>query len=269
MQLQDEAGELSAVELVDAEAEAPLLIICDHASNRIPPHMGRLGLPPAELGRHIAWDIGAASVCRRLVCRLGATAVMSTVSRLVIDCNRPPGHPTSICSVSDGTTVPGNQDLSSAEVASRTRRYFRPYHEAIRTQLNRLEKGGDTAMLVAIHSFTPVLGGQARPWEVGILWNRDPRLALPLIDALRADCGYNVGDNEPYSGRNSNYTVDLHGDAYGRPHVSIEIRQDQISDEAGAQYWGDLLAELLACRLADPTGRRRRLFPPVVGRLAG
>ncbi len=192
---------------------------------------------------------------------------MSTVSRLVIDCNRPPGHPTSICAVSDGTAVPGNQTLSAAEAADRVRQYFRPYHEEIRNQLHRLEKRVDTAMLVAIHSFTPVLGGRARPWEVGVLWNRDPRLAMPLIDGLRTDGGFTVGDNEPYSGRESNYTVDLHGDTFGRPHVSIEIRQDQIANEEGASYWGDLLADLLARVLADPASRCRRMFP--VARTAG
>jgi predicted N-formylglutamate amidohydrolase len=249
------------VEVIAPKAAGPSLVVCDHASNRVPGRLCRLGLPRDALHRHIAWDIGAASVARRLAARLGTTAVLSGVSRLVIDCNRPLGHPTSICETSDGTPVPGNQALETAQVRQRAANYFYPYHGAISTHLERIEETrADVAALIAVHSFTPVLGGQPRPWHVGVLWNRDRRLAVPLIEALRADGDLVVGDNEPYSGRDSNFTVDVHGGAYGRPHVAIEIRQDQLADEEMAGRWGERLAALLMPMLALPENRSRRLY---------
>jgi len=228
-----------------------LLLCCDHASHHVPPALGQLGLPPEELTRHIGWDIGAAAVAQGLSRRLKATAVLSGVSRLVIDCNRPLGHPTSICAESDGTLVPGNQALSAEDRAGRAA-WYHPYHAALAGQLDRLEQAGGVAALIAIHSFTPHMGGNARPWHVGVLWNRDPRLAVPLIEALRRRGDLVVGDNEPYSGRLANHTVDTHGGAQGRPHVSIEIRQDLLAAAAGIGRWVALLAELLPPILARP-----------------
>ncbi|PKU22179.1 N-formylglutamate amidohydrolase [Telmatospirillum siberiense] len=253
--------ETPPVEVLDPDAACPTLIVCDHASNQVPPRLAGLGLTAAALDRHIAWDIGAAVVARRLAKRLGASAVLSCVSRLVIDCNRPLGHDTSICEESDGTGVPGNRRLEDGQVRQRATDYFYPYHGAISTHLGRIEaSGNDAAAVIAVHSFTPEMNGQARPWHVGILWNRDPRLAVPLIEALRADGGLEVGDNQPYSGRTSNYTVDLHGGSCGRPHVSIEIRQDLLISDPMAEGWGDRLADLLAPLLARPENRLRRMF---------
>lgn len=257
---QDDAAS-PPVEVLAPRAAEPSLIVCDHASNQVPGRLSGLGLPRDALNRHIAWDIGAATVARRLAARLGTTAVLSGVSRLVIDCNRPLGHPTSICATSDGTLVPGNHALESAQIRQRAAAYFYPYHGAISTHLGRIEEAGaGVAALIAVHSFTPAMNGQRRPWHVGILWNKDPRLALPLIEALRAGGDLVVGDNQPYSGRDSNYTVDVHGGAYGRPHVSIEIRQDQLGDDAMADRWGDRLADLLLPLLALPENRLRRFF---------
>jgi predicted N-formylglutamate amidohydrolase len=252
--------EATVVECLGLKHYAPILVVCDHASNRVPAHLGNLGLAPDALGQHIGWDIGAAVVARRLADRLAATAVLSKVSRLVIDCNRPVGHPTSICPTSDGTVIPGNRELNDAQARGRAETYFYPYHGAIAAQLERIEATGQAAALVAVHSFTPCMAGVPRPWHVGVLWNRDPRLALPLIEGLRRDPALVVGDNEPYSGRQSNYTADLHAGACGRPHVSIEIRQDLLARDAAAQGWGDRLAELLAPLLALPENRVKRIF---------
>lgn len=245
----------AAVELFAPEALAPVLVLCDHASNHVPVDMAHLGLPADELKRHIAWDIGAAEVARRLARRLDATAVLSAVSRLVIDCNRPIGHPASICPTSDGTEVPGNKTISDAQAALRAERFYWPYHRAIAAQLARIEAKAGMAALIAVHSFTPALRGEVRrPWHVGILWNRDGRLAEPLIDALRRHDHLCVGDNEPYSGRLCNHTTDTHGAAHGRPHVSIEIRQDEIASREGAHRWADFLADLLAPMLSGQEG---------------
>jgi predicted N-formylglutamate amidohydrolase len=250
-----------AVEVFKPDAEAAALVVCDHASNRIPMELQGLGLPGCECERHIAWDIGAAQVARRLAGRLDATAVLSTVSRLVIDCNRAPGDPTLVCGVSDGTVVPGNCDLADHAIRDRVGSYFEPYHEEISGQLRRIEQEpGCVAAVVAIHSFTPVMAGRARPWHVGVLWNRDPRLAVPLIDGLKENGQWLVGDNEPYSGRTANYTVDRHGGTSGRPHVSIEIRQDLIGEEKAASAWGDRLADILTPLLASPENRVARFY---------
>ncbi|MDR3437494.1 N-formylglutamate amidohydrolase [Telmatospirillum sp.] len=249
------------VEVFGADRGVPILVVCDHASNNVPEDLNDLGLSTEALGRHIGWDIGAAVVARRLADRLGVTALLSRVSRLVIDCNRPLGHPTSIPRISDGTDIPGNATLTDREEKLRADAYFHPYHRAISHQLDRLDaQSAEATALVAIHSFTPAMNGSARPWHVGVLWNRDPRLAVPLIGALGAAGDLVVGDNQPYSGRDSNYTVDVHGEAFGRAHVSIEIRQDLIADDAGARQWGDRLAEILTPLLACPENKIRRIY---------
>lgn len=238
---------LQPFRLLNPDATRPLLLICDHASAEVPPELNGLGLPEGEIRRHIGWDIGAADLTDELSRRLDATAVLAGVSRLVIDCNRAPGHPTSICPSSDGTPIPANQALTPAQAEARAQAWYHPYQRAIAHQLERLEaNGGQQATLIAIHSFTPCLkdGGCQRPWPVGILWNQDGRLAEPLIAALRSR-GLTCGDNEPYSGRVANHTVDRHGQDAGRPHVSIEIRQDEISTANGVARWAGILAEVL------------------------
>lgn len=236
--------EFTAYSVVRPDAVRPLLLVCDHASSRIPAGLAELGLPRHQIERHIGWDIGAAAVTRALSDILHATAVLSGVSRLVVDCNRAPDDPTSIPSSSDGVHVPGNHGLTAAQRAERIARWFHPYHGAIAHHLARLERSRAAAILISIHSFTPEMDGKARPWPVGILWNRDPRLALPMIAALRAE-GYQVGDNEPYSGRTGAHTVDTHAAAHGRPHLTVEIRQDMIAGPAGARRWATLLAARL------------------------
>ena len=232
----------------------PVVLACDHASAAIPASLASLGLDAAQLRRHIAWDIGAGGLAESLARRLGVAVVAGGYSRLVIDCNRRLEDPTSILEVSDGTAIPGNLALSAAQREGRASGIFQPYHAALQAELDiaaRRAGPGAQPALVAIHSFTDVLGGRARPWHCGILWDRDPRLALPLLAALRAESGLVVGDNEPYSGRHpADYTVHTHGERHGRPHVCIEVRQDLLADAAGIEAWAARLGRVLAPLLA-------------------
>lgn len=237
-------GDPSAVEEWWPAAPAfPVLLACDHASARVPASLRGLGLAPAELARHIALDIGAADLTRAMARLLRVPAVLSGYSRLVVDCNRHLDDPSAFPVASDGVHVPGNAGLDPAGRSRRIEALYAPYHAAIDRCLARL---GAAAGLVAIHSFTPALGNASRPWHVGILWDVDRRIAEPLLAALRADGRWCVGDNEPYSGRHpAGYTMDAHAERQGRPHVSIEVRQDLLEDPAGAGEWAALLAAAL------------------------
>ncbi len=233
-----------------------MILTCDHASPAVPAALAGLGLSQEARLRHIGWDIGAGEVARLLAERLDAPAVLAGYSRLVIDCNRDVDDPASIPEVSDGTVVPGNQALDAAARAARRAAIFAPYHAAIASWIEAQLARGAVPALVSIHSFTPVMGGAARPWHVGVLWDEDPRIPVPLMAALRADPALVVGDNEPYSARKpAGYTVRHHAVARGLPHVAIELRQDLIAASAGAQQWAARLAAALAPILA-----RRELY---------
>ncbi|MFA6018882.1 MAG: N-formylglutamate amidohydrolase [Rhodospirillales bacterium] len=232
---------MPAFDIVNPDAAFPLLLICDHASNAVPPELGGLGLLPDDLQRHIAWDIGAAEVTRELSRLMNATALLGAVSRLVIDLNRPPDDASAIPAISDGSLIPGNQGLTSFGIQRRVQTYFAPYHDAIAGEIRRLKNPA----LVSVHSFTPVMNDQPRPWQIGVLWNRDGRLALPLIEALRREPGLLVGDNEPYSGRDLAYSMNIHAGAAGLLHAGIEIRQDLIDTPEKAQDWARRLARIL------------------------
>lgn len=239
-------------DLVNSGGKAPLLLLCDHATRFIPRALGRLGLDERALARHIAWDIGIAEVTRRLAARLDAPAVLSHFSRLVVDPNRRLDNPTLMPEISDGTVIPGNRDLDPAARQARIDTFYRPYHAAIADQLAALMSAGRVPVLISMHSFTPVMHGVARPWEIGVLWNRDPRLPLPLMERLRA-AGFVVGDNEPYSGADGHgYTQHTHADSRGLANVLIEVRQDLIDSEAGVALWADRLGAALEAVLADP-----------------
>jgi predicted N-formylglutamate amidohydrolase len=241
------ADEPAPVAALNEHGRSPFLIVADHAGNAIPRALHRLGVPEAERERHIAWDIGIAAVCRLLADALDATLVQQNYSRLVIDCNRPPGSQTSIPDISELTPIPGNMGLSEAQKAARVREIFRPYHDRIETELDRRRQAGRPAALIAMHSFTPVFKGVARPWHVGVMYNRDPRLARRLMDLLKRQEGLVVGDNAPYSVTDaSDYTIPVHGERRGLHHVAIEIRQDLLADDKGQRAWGTLLASLLA-----------------------
>jgi len=238
--------------VIDGDPASGLLLICDHALNRLPPEYGDLGLPAAEFSRHIAFDPGAAAVTRGLAARLGAPAVLSTFSRLLIDANRGEDDPTLVMRLSDGAVVPGNAAVGAAERARRIERFHAPYHAAIDAAIGRAIAGGRVPGLVSVHSFTPVWRGNTRPWHAGILWDKDPRLAVPLIAALRADPALVVGDNEPYSGVLLNDTMYRHGTRRGLAHALIEVRQDLIGEDAGAVDWSERLAAILARLNRDP-----------------
>jgi predicted N-formylglutamate amidohydrolase len=225
---------------------SPLVIVADHAGNDLPRRLGTLGLPQPELERHIAWDIGVGAVCRLIGEKLDAVVIRQNYSRLVIDANRMPGSETSIVELSELTTVPGNIGLGKALTEARIREIFQPYHDAIADELDRRRQAGRPTALIAMHSFTPVFKGVARPWHVGVLYNRDPRFAGILMDLLRREQGLVVGDNEPYSVTDaSDYTIPIHGEQRDLHHVAIEIRQDLIADEPGQRRWAGLFARLL------------------------
>lgn len=239
-------------ELLNPHGKAPVILVCDHASNAIPGSMQQLGLSDAELALHIAWDIGAAELTRRLAERLDAVAVLCSYSRLIIDCNRPPGDPTSIPQISDNILIPGNQNLSDVHAEQRLETFFWPYHHTITNAYASIWRHGLAPALVAIHSFTPQLqNGMPRPWHIGMLWNRDPRLVRPILEQLQADPDLCVGDNVPYSGRDVGFTMETHAGAAGLPHVEFEIRNDLLAHEADWEYWANRLGDLLNDVLAD------------------
>ncbi|MDB5405315.1 MAG: N-formylglutamate amidohydrolase [Rhodospirillales bacterium] len=245
------AGDPPAFELVNEAGRAPVLLICDHASNAVPRRLEGLGLDEPALARHVAWDIGAGEVTRRLAVLLDARAVLAGYSRLVIDCNRALDDPTSIAGESDGIEVPGNFGLSRADRAARAAACFDPYHAAIASELAGFTAGGVVPAVISIHSFTPVMNGFARPWHVGILWDKDRRLPVPLIAALASDPALVVGDNEPYSAREpAGHSAHTHAAAAGLPHVAIELRQDLIATPEGAGGWAAILAAALQPILA-------------------
>jgi predicted N-formylglutamate amidohydrolase len=237
----------NAFEAIAGSKPGSLLLLCDHASNALPPGLGTLGLEPRLFATHIAHDIGAAAVTRALARAYGAPALLGRWSRLLIDLNRGADDPTIVMKLSDGSIIPGNRDADAAEMARRVADYHAPYHAAIARELDRMGQG---AAIVSMHSFTPRWKGVPRPWEVGILYDRDERLAGPLMTRL-AEAGFVVGDNEPYTGALDGDTLNVHGTRRGLPHVLIEIRQDLIGDDAAAQALALRLKPVLDAALSD------------------
>jgi predicted N-formylglutamate amidohydrolase len=240
------ADEPQPVTVTNEGGRSPFVIVADHAGKYLPRRLQKLRLEEAECERHIAWDIGVGAVCCLIGDALSAVVIRQNYSRLVIDCNRVPGSVTSIVELSELTTVPGNIGLSKAQIEARVREIFQPYHDEIAGELDRRRQTGRLTALIAVHSFTPVFKGSVRPWQVGVLYNRDPRFANILLDVLRCQQDLVVGDNEPYSVTDaSDYTIPIHGEQRGLHHVAIEIRQDLITDEAGQRSWAGLFARLL------------------------
>jgi len=255
------AAEPPACSVIEqAKPEFPALLVCDHASPRIPASLGTLGLDEALLTEHIAYDIGAAAVTGALSKKLALPAVLCNYSRLVVDCNRPLEHRHAFPDFSDNKPVPGNQDLTDAQRRQRIAEIFTVYHDAVAAELTSLGERVTAPAIIAVHSFTPEMAGFTRPWHCGILWDKDGRLAEPMIDSLRKLQAFEVGDNEPYSGRHpEDYTLDYHGERQGLPHVAIEIRQDLIAHAGGAQQWAGILAAVLRPLLAEPQLYARRM----------
>ena len=246
------APDFPAFETIDGDPRAGLILICDHASNALPAEYDSLGLPAREFQRHIAYDPGAAAVTRGLASRLGAPAVLSCFSRLLIDPNRGDDDPTLIMRLSDGAVVPGNATITPAERAARIARYYAPYHAAVADAIAGARASGVVPAIFSMHSFTPVWRGVARRWHAGVLWDKDPRLAVPLIAELGADGALVVGDNEPYAGALRNDTLYRHATSAGLAHALLEVRQDLIADEAGVTARCDRLAAILQRLNADP-----------------
>jgi predicted N-formylglutamate amidohydrolase len=250
-------SELFNAELLDRPGEAPTLFVCDHAGRRVPKALGDLGLDPTAFERHIAWDIGAADAARHLARTFLAPLILGTYSRLVIDLNRQIDDPSSIPEISDETTVPANVNLSAGDRATRVEALHAPYHAVVDAALGRLRRHGAVPAVISVHTCTPVFKGFERPWQIGVLWNRDPRIAVPLIEALSARGDLIVGDNQPYSGRDAQgYTVKQHAERHGFPAVALEIRQDLVDTHHGAAHWAGIVAQALRPILADHSLRK-------------
>ena len=244
-------GDPPPFSVFNEEGQAPLLLLCDHASKAVPKALGDLGIPASELARHIGWDIGGLDAAIELSIALDAPLVSSGYSRLVIDCNRWPGGEGSIPEISDGTSVPANHGLGKAEIDARAEACFWPYHHEIGRQLDRMTAGGRAVALLVMHSLTPEMNGFQRPWHVGVLWNDDPRLPEPLLAELRRDQSLVVGDNEPYSARDAyEYTLNAHPRTRRLPYCSLEVRQDLIDTSDSAREWGRRLAPAIRAAVA-------------------
>ena len=232
------------------ESNSPYLFVCDHAGNRIPRRLGSLGVKKDDLLRHIAWDIGAQGLAEEFARRFEATFVQQVYSRLVIDCNRPPNTESSIIKVSESTVVPGNHDLSKEEIEARRKEIFDPYHDTITSIIDKRLEQQQPTILLAIHSFTPVYHDESRPWHIGLLYNRDTRLAKLFYELLVQDELLCVGDNNPYSVDDfTDYTIPAHGEKRGIPHLLFELRHDLIEREEDQYRWAHRLAHALECAL--------------------
>ena len=240
-------------EIIDGDKAGGLIILCDHASNAVPPVYAGLGIDPAELERHIGYDIGVAPLGRALAERFRAPAVMSCFSRLLIDPNRGEDDPTLIMRLSDGAVVPGNAHVDELERERRLSRYYRPYHAAVTAMIDDCLEAGRPPVLLSLHSYTAVWRGNDRPWHCGLLWDKDPRLAEPMIARLAEEAGLRVGDNEPYTGSLKNDTMYRHGTSRGLAHGLLEVRNDLISDPAGVLQWADRLEAVLRDILPEPS----------------
>ncbi|MGI9404398.1 MAG: N-formylglutamate amidohydrolase [Hyphomicrobium sp.] len=239
-------------EILPGRLDTVLVIICDHAVNVLPPGYGTLGLPAEEFQRHIAYDIGAFEVAKRLSNALGAPAIGARFCRLLVDVNRGLDDPTLIMRISDGAVVPGNQRLDRSEREKRVRLYYEPYHQAIDALIEEGVAAGVPPVLLSIHSFTEFWNGERRPWDAAILWDRDYRFSVPLLEALRGDHNILVGENEPYNGRIAGDCMWQHGTRRGLAHTIVEVRQDLIRDCEGQTQWANRIATAVEGVLARP-----------------
>jgi len=251
-------------EKIDSAA-GPLLFICDHASNAMPQAYGTLGLEQGAFTTHIAHDIGAAAVTRALAKAFAAPAVLARWSRLLIDLNRGTDDPTLVMQLSDGRIIPGNRALSADEIAKRIELFHAPYHETIAAAIADSRANGFVPTIISIHSFTPLWKGARRPWEVGVLWDRDHRVAQPLLGSL-AQAGFVVGDNQPYSGELENDCLYVHGTMNGLPHALIEIRQDLVADVQAAELFAQRLRPIITQALMETDKPTVRFTRPLAAR---
>ena len=231
--------------LINRDARMGVILLCDHATNHVPDGYDSLGLAPEHFNDHIAYDIGAEAVTRKICQMMGAPAVLGPVSRLLIDCNREPDHPTLVPPISDGIEIPANGDLTDAAIKARMDAYYHPFHEACEQLVADHLDAGMVPLLLAVHSFTPKMNDEDRIWHVGYLWNQDPRLAQAMIGLMERETDLVIGDNLPYSGKDLYYTMQRHGADHGLPQTTLEIRQDLLDTDDKARQWAELIAELL------------------------
>lgn len=252
------AASTESYRILPGRADAGLILLCDHAENRLPEGYGTLGLPASELERHIAYDIGCAAVVTELARLLGVPAILTRFSRLLIDPNRGLDDPTLIMRLSDGAIIPGNRVLTDGERQKRIATWYEPYHKAVDALIDAAQAHHPHPALLSMHSFTEVWRGVIRPWQVGVLWDADDRLPVPLIDRFVAEGDLLVGDNEPYTGKLKGDCMWQHGTQRGLPHAIVEIRQDLIRDAAGQMAWAARLARILRA-IADRRGLALRI----------
>lgn len=233
-------------EVIEGNRDKGLVLVADHAGRALPDDYGSLGLPTREFDRHIAYDIGIEPLTRELAAMTGAPAVMAAFSRLLIDVNRGEEDPTIIRQLYDGTVIRANYPMSETEREKRLDGFYRPYHDAVGSVIASVAQAtGRAPFIVSLHSFTPSMQGRQRPWHVGILWDMDDRAPKPMIEMLSADTGIVVGDNEPYDGALRGDTMYRHAIVNGYAHALIEVRQDLISDKAGARSWAQRLYPII------------------------
>ena len=231
--------------VINPLAEQPILLVCDHASCRFPKALGDMGLDPFARRCHLAVDIGAGPLSESLAASLGVTTVVHNYSRLIVDCNRELMDPGAYLEYGDGILVPGNRSLHQEDKELRANALYWPYHAAIDEQLKRLKKCGPAPAFISIHSFTPVLNGESRAWQIGVLWDKDEQLKELFLEGFRA-AGYYAGDNEPYSGKApQDFTIDHHAEETGLPHVGLEIRQDLIDDAEGVEQIAGVMHKII------------------------
>ncbi|MBL4786755.1 MAG: N-formylglutamate amidohydrolase [Cohaesibacteraceae bacterium] len=236
-------GDPPVYELVNSASKHPVVLVCEHAGRAIPARLGSLGLTDDDMDRHIAWDIGAAGLTRKIAQILGAPAILQNYSRLLIDCNRPPDQSGSIPAVSDQTRIPGNQDLTTSERDQRIEDIFNPFHDRVSNLLDQNPR----QLVLAIHSFTPVLAGKERPWDIGFLFRKDTKTSGKLAELVANNhSGLQTGMNQPYViDGSSDWFVPVHGEQRDMPHSLIEIRNDHLQQVSGQQWWAEMLSAII------------------------
>ena len=241
--------------------EAHVLLVADHAKPYFPASMNQLGIADWVLERHVAWDIGSDKLTYYLADELDAPAILAGFSRLIVDPNRNLEDPTAFIEISDGIAIPGNLDLSEKQKTLRAQSFFLPYHSAIASRLSEFQDRGVVPALISVHTCTPEFDRVVRPWHIGIMWDKDPRIPVPLIEHFNQIEEICIGDNEPYSGRHPHdFTIDHHAEPAGLPHVGIEVRQDLVAEDDGARKWASILADGLRKILA-----KEDLYRPLAG----
>jgi predicted N-formylglutamate amidohydrolase len=253
-------------EILSGNHDSGMVLLGDHAMNRLPEHYARLGLPAGAFARHIAYDIGIEGLVRSLSQKLGVPAVLGGFSRLLIDPNRGEDDPTLIMKISDGAIIPGNHPIAAEEWNNRIASFHRPYHDAVSETISKVAAAtGKAPLVLSLHSYTPAWKGVPRPWHAAVLWDSDHRAVAPLLELLRADPDLVVGDNEPYDGALKGDTMYRHCMIPGIPHTLLEVRQDLIGDDAGIAAWADRLAPIFKTMNADPALHQYRVHPSRTG----